>query len=86
MNDEITEETTEKSSVTEKKLHAKTLSMIMKIVAVVGIVVCHIFKWLDVLHAESGEICQMWAWVYALGAGTIDSNIVLDKFRKHESE
>ena len=68
----------------EKKLTAKTLSKIFKILAVVGIIVCHIFKWLGKLTAESSEICFMWAWVYGLGAGTIDLNIMLDKFRRSE--
>ena len=76
----------EKEKTENNKLPAKTLSKIMKIVAVVGVVICHILKWLDVLHAESSEICQMWACVYALGAGSIDLNIVLDKFRKQEAE
>lgn len=66
----------------EKKLtSAKTMSKIFKVVAVVGIVVCHIFKWLGKLNAESKEICFMFAWVYGLGAGTIDLNIIIDKFR-----
>ena len=66
----------------EKKLtSAKTMSKIFKVIAVVGIVVCHIFKWLGKLNAESKEICFMFAWVYGLGAGTIDLNIMLDKFR-----
>lgn len=65
----------------ENKLTAKTLSKIMKVVAVLGIVICHIFKWCGKLNADSSEICFMWAWVYGLGAGTIDLNIMLDKFR-----
>ena len=70
----------------ERKLPAKTLSKAMKIVAVVGIILCHVLKWLGALNADSGEICQMWAVVYALGAGTIDMNIMLDKFRKQEKK
>lgn len=68
----------------ERKLPAKTLSKAMKILAVLGIILCHVLKWLGALNADSGEICQMWAVVYALGAGTIDMNIMLDKFRKQE--
>lgn len=75
---------TEKKQAEERKLPAKTLSKAMKILAVVGIILCHALKWMGVLNADSGEICQMWAVVYALGAGTIDMNIMLDKFRRQE--
>ena len=68
----------------ERKLSAKTLSKAMKILAAAGIVLCHALKWLGALNADSGEICQMWAVVYALGTGTIDMNIMLDKFRTQE--
>ena len=72
-------------SKSENKLtSAKTLSKIFKVLTVVGIIVCHIFKWLGKLNAESSEICFMFAWVYGLGAGTIDLNIMLDKFRRSE--
>ena len=74
------DETQEKP--TEKKLSsAKVMSKIFKVVAVLGIIICHIFKWLGKLNAESSEICFMFAWVYGLGAGTIDLNIIIDKFR-----
>jgi len=67
----------------ENKLtSAKTMSKIFKVVAVLGIIVCHVFKWCGKLTAESTEICFMWAVVYGLGAGTIDLNIILDKFRR----
>ena len=67
----------------ENKLtSAKTMSKIFKVVAVLGIIVCHILKWCGKLTAESTEICFMWAVVYGLGAGTIDLNIILDKFRR----
>lgn len=72
-------------SKSENKLtSAKTLSKIFKVLAVVGIIVCHIFKWCGKLTADSTEICFMWAVVYGLGAGTIDLNIMLDKFRRSE--
>ena len=74
------DETQEKP--TEKKLSsAKVMSKIFKVIAVLGIIICHIFKWLGKLNAESSEICFMFAWVYGLGAGTIDLNIIIDKFR-----
>ena len=67
----------------ENKLtSAKTMSKIFKVVAVLGIIVCHVLKWCGKLTAESTEICFMWAVVYGLGAGTIDLNIILDKFRR----
>lgn len=75
---------TEQKQAEERKLPAKTLSKAMKILAVLGIILCHVLKWVGALNADSGEICQMWAVVYALGAGTIDMNIMLDKFRRQE--
>lgn len=75
---------TKQKQTEERKLPAKTLSKAMKILAVLGIILCHVLKWLGALNADSGEICQMWAVVYALGAGTIDMNIMLDKFRRQE--
>lgn len=65
----------------ETKVKAKDLSKLFKVISVCGIVLCHILKWLGILDAPSGEICGMWAVVYGLGAGTIDLNIMLDKFR-----
>lgn len=78
------DENSEQRQTEKRNLSAKTLSKAMKIVAVLGIILCHALKWLGVLNADSGEICQMWAVVYALGAGTIDMNIMLDKFRRQE--
>ena len=78
------DDNTEQRQAEERKLSAKTLSKAMKILAALGIALCHALKWLGVLNADSGEICQMWAVVYALGAGTIDMNIMLDKFRRQE--
>lgn len=73
----MADETSEKKKLTD----AKTMSKIFKVVAVVGIVTCHILKWCGRLSADSTEICFMWAVVYGLGAGTIDLNIMIDKFR-----
>lgn len=61
---------------------AKTMSKIFKVLAVIGIIACHILKWIGWIEAETTEICFMWAVVYGLGAGTIDLNIMLDKFRR----
>lgn len=76
------EETKEQSK--DKLTSAKTMSKVFKVLAVLGIIVCHIFKWCGKLTADSTEICFMWAVVYGLGAGTIDLNIMLDKFRRSE--
>ncbi len=75
------EEKTEKAEK-EKLTSAKNMSKIFKVISVIGIILCHVAKWLGWIQAETGEICLMWAVVYGLGAGTIDFNIMLDKFRK----
>lgn len=65
----------------EKKLTAKTISKIFKFIATVGIVVCAVLKWVGLMPGASiGEVCMVWACVYGLGAGTIDLNIMFDKF------
>lgn len=62
-------------------LTAKNISKIFKFVSALGIVVCAVLKWLGVMPSASiGEICMVWAVVYGLGAGTIDLNIMFDKF------
>ena len=66
----------------DKLTSAKTMSKIFKVVSVLGIIICHVAKWLGWINADTGEICLMWAVVYGLGAGTVDFNIMLDKFRK----
>ncbi len=74
-----------KESKNENRLtSAKNMSKIFKTIAVLGIIACHILKWCGKLNAESTEICFMWAVVYGVGAGTIDLNIIIDKFRKVE--
>lgn len=76
-----TAETTESEESTKKELAAKTISKIFKFVSTIGIVVCAVLKWLNVMpNAAISEICVMWACVYGLGAGTIDLNIMFDKF------
>lgn len=65
----------------EKSLTAKKISKIFKFVSAFGIVLCAVLKWLGVMpSATIGEICMVWAVVYGLGAGTIDLNIMFDKF------
>lgn len=79
MREEVTETT--ESGDEEKGLTAKKISKIFKFVSAFGIVGCAALKWLGVMpSATVGEICMIWAVVYGLGAGTIDLNIMFDKF------
>lgn len=65
----------------DKKLPAKTISKIFKFVAAGGIIASAALKWAGILpNATAGEICLIWAVVYGIGAGTIDANIIIDKF------
>lgn len=71
----------QKQEADKKDLPAKTISKIFKFTAAGGIVACAVLKWLGVLaNATAGEICLIWAAVYGIGAGTIDLNIMFDKF------
>lgn len=66
---------------------AKILSKIFKVVTVIGIISCAILKWVDVLpNASVADICILWAVVYGLGAGTIDLNILVDKFTNKSNQ
>ena len=66
----------------DKHLEAKTISKIFKFIAPAGAIVCAILKWCGILpQATIGEIGLMWSIVYGLGAGTIDANIIIDKFK-----
>ena len=72
---------TEEPAGPETGLKAKTLSKIVKVFAVAGLVACAALKWLGIMpNATTGELCAIWATVYGLGAGTIDLNIIFDKF------
>ena len=65
----------------KKKFSAKVISKVFKIVAASGLVLCAVLKWMGILPGASiGEICTVWAVVYGLGAGTIDLNLMFDKF------
>ncbi len=60
---------------------AKRISKVFKFVASLGIIACAVLKWVGVMpNATIGEICMAWSAVYGLGAGTIDLNIMFDKF------
>ncbi len=70
-----------KAESEDKKLTAKAISKIFKLIAPLGMITCAILKWAGILpNASMGEICMLWATVYGLGAGTIDLNIMFDKF------
>lgn len=67
----------------KKALSAKSISKVFKFVSAAGIIVCAVLKWLGVMsNASMGEICTAWTVIYGLGAGTIDLNIMLDKFAR----
>lgn len=79
MSEEVKEN--EETTNEEKKLTAKTISKIFKFASTIGIVACAVLKWLNFMpNATVGEICMIWGCVYGLGAGTIDLNIMFDKF------
>lgn len=65
----------------KKEMTAKTISKVFKFIATGGLVVSAVLKWAGILpNANAGEICMIWATVYGLGAGTVDLNIMFDKF------
>jgi hypothetical protein len=71
----------EQTEAEYKKLTAKTISKVFKFIATGGLVVSAVLKWAGILpNASAGEICMIWAAVYGLGAGTVDLNIMFDKF------
>ena len=77
----MSEEAEEEEKAEETKLHAKTISKVFKFLAGGGIILCAVLRWLGFLPESTvGEICLVWAVVYGLGAGTIDLNILVDKF------
>lgn len=79
MNDAT--ETTEMTGKSEKGITAKTISKIFKFVATVGAILCAVLKWVGIMtNATVGEICALWCCIYGIGAGTIDANIMIDKF------
>ncbi len=65
----------------EGGIAAKSISKFFKFLAAGGVIVCAVLKWCGVMpEATVGEICVTWAAVYGIGAGTIDLNIMFDKF------
>lgn len=76
----MAEETTEVKA--DNGLKAKDCSLWAKIIGAVIIVAGHILKWLNVLpNASSTEICACGLSVMAI-FGTVDINILVDKFTK----
>lgn len=73
----------EEAEVKENKgLKAKTASLWAKIIGGVIIIGGHILKWCNVLpNATSGEICACGFSVMGI-FGTVDLNILIDKFTK----
>lgn len=62
-------------------IEAKSLSKLFKILTGAGLLACSTCKWCGLLpNATIGEICMVWSVVYGLGAGTIDFNLIVDKF------
>lgn len=60
---------------------AKVLSKLFKCLCATGLITCSILKWCNFFpSATIGEICMAWSVVYGLGAGTIDFNLIVDKF------
>lgn len=64
----------------EKKLHAKDISKIFKFVAPAFVMACAVLKWCSVMPGvDIGELIKAGVFVYAVGGGTIDFNLVVDK-------
>lgn len=63
------------------ELHAKDISKVFKIVSPVFAVAMAILKWTGVFpNITISEIIYISCFIYAAGAGTIDLNLMLDKF------
>lgn len=77
-------ETTEETSTEKKGIKAKTVSLWAKIIALIIVVGGHFLKWLGFLpNATSGEICACGFTVMGI-FGTVDINILVDKFTNKE--
>ena len=63
-------------------LEAKSISKLYKFICPTGALICTILKWVGVMsQATIDEICFLWTFIYGWGAGTIDINLFLEKFR-----
>lgn len=66
----------------EKELKAKTISLAVKITAVIFVMVCSILKWMGIfVDATVYEICMVAGTMSAV-FGDISINTALDKFTK----
>lgn len=69
----------------EGTLTAKTISKVFKFIAPSFVVLFAVLKWCGVFAgAEMDEIIKVGFFIYASGAGTIDLNIIFDKFTGRE--
>jgi hypothetical protein len=74
-------EEAQETACAESKVTAKSISKIFKFVSGLGLIASLFLYWLGWLpNATTREICFGWFVVYALGAGTIDVNLILEKF------
>ena len=68
------------------ELKAKTVSLIVKIVAVVFVVVCSVLMWMGFFpNATVYDICIVGGTISAI-FGDVSINTALDKFRKKEDK
>ena len=75
------EENKNETASNESKVTAKNISKIFKFVSGLGLIASLFVFWLGWLpNATTKDICFGWFVVYALGAGTIDVNLILEKF------
>jgi len=71
----------EKKDGEGKRITAKGTSKFFKFFCGGGLVITLYLYWLGILpHANLWEIGIGWSLVYGLGAGSIDFNILIDKF------
>ena len=70
----------------EKKVKARTVSLIVKIIDVIFIIVCAVLKWKGVFeNATIPEICMIGGIIGAV-FGDISVNTAIDKFTKRNEE
>lgn len=66
-------------------MHAKTMSKVFKVISTLFAVVMSLLKWQGIFSNVSiAEIIYISCFIYGAGAGTIDLNIMLDKFSPHK--
>lgn len=76
----------EEIQIKHKKVTAKNASLCAKIIGGIIIVGGHILKWINILpNATSGEICACGFSVMGV-FGTVDLNILMDKFSPNYKE